>query len=298
MAGGWVEEACGALLRARGPGGAWGYRPGLSPAVEPTALAGLALRAHAPGPVAPAEAVAAAGWLAAMQRPDGSLGVSAALPRPGWPTPYALLLWGAVGGFEGPARLATSWLLQQRGEVEPKESGAISAHDPSLDGWPWLPGTHPWVEPTAAALLALRDRVPSSHPRVIDGLRLLRDRALDSGGWNYGNTVVFGHELRPHPAPTGLALLALALAGERTSAVDRAARYLRDTLPGVRSGPSLGWGLLGLDAWNLLPEEAEGWLAEAAAKAMSRPDPAPNLAPLLLAAAGRTRAIFGIDPLP
>ena len=39
---------------------------------------------------------------------------------------------------------------------------------------------------------------------------MIIDRALPHGGWNYGNKVVFGHELRPQPGPTGMALLALA----------------------------------------------------------------------------------------
>ena len=61
--------------------------------------------------------------------------------------------------------------------------------------------------------MALRAAGRASHPRVREAVRLLCDRALDEGGWNYGNTRVFANTLQPFPATTGIALTALA--GER-----------------------------------------------------------------------------------
>ncbi|MBV8555260.1 MAG: hypothetical protein JO116_06830, partial [Planctomycetaceae bacterium] len=103
---------------------------------------------------------------------------------------------------------------------------------------------------------------------------------------------------RPQPAPTGLALLTLAqMPGEpRSPLVDRAIRYLTATLPGVRAASSLGWGLLGLRAWGVEPEGAERWLAEAYRHALGRPDAAPRLALLLLAAGGRALSLFRREP--
>ena len=39
---------------------------------------------------------------------------------------------------------------------------------------------------------------------------MMLDRQLPHGGWNYGNTYVFGRELRPMPESTGAALTGLA----------------------------------------------------------------------------------------
>jgi hypothetical protein len=159
----------------------------------------------------------------------------------------------------------------------------IVGHDTMLVGWPWVAGTHSWLEPTAMAVLALRRVGSSSHPRVDEGYRLIRDRAIATGGWNYGNKAAFGHPLRPQPAPTGLALLALANRDKCTPTIARAIHYLQETLLSVRASASLGWGLLGLRAWSSVPEEADRWLAEAYQRAKGRPDATVKLSLLLLA---------------
>jgi hypothetical protein len=242
-----------------------------------------------------AEAVAgAADWLTEIQRPDGSLGVDGSSAGPGWPTPLGLLLWQAVGGREGPCRRGVEWLLQEKGKSLPRASGLddVLGHDPTLVGWPWVEGTHSWLEPSATAVLALRRAGMGAHPRVVEGLGLIRDRAIESGGWNYGNKSAFGHALRPQPAPTGLALLALARLDSRTRIVDRAIHYLEEALPNIRASASLGWGLLGLRAWKSTPSEADRWLAEAFDHATGRPDAAPRLALLLLAGGDDALKLF------
>ena len=286
MRTGWIEEARRTLEASRGRAGVWAYRPGLAPAAEPTALAGLAF--HAIDGNSSMTARVAADWLASTQRPDGSIGVTADLNEPGWATPYALRLWGERGGHEVPRKRALAWLLDQQGlPLEVPTDGSLG-HDTTLVGWSWLPETHSWLEPTALAILAIRREGRGDHPRVSEGLRLIADRAIDEGGWNYGNCLVFGRSLRPQPGPTGLALLALAGTDSSRKApyIERAIRYLEATLPGVRSATSLGWGLLGLDAWGRRPEDSDAWIAESAASLVHRPGPAPaeGLALLILAA--------------
>ena len=92
---------------------------------------------------------------------------------------------------------------------------------------------------------------------------MVLNRALAQGGWNYGNTSVFGRQLRPQPGPTGLALLALAAQASkhRPRSVDPAIAYLLRTLPDVRAPISLAWGVLGLRAWNASPAAAADWLS-------------------------------------
>ncbi|HEU5118087.1 MAG TPA: hypothetical protein VFT74_15800, partial [Isosphaeraceae bacterium] len=134
----------------------------------------------------------------------------------------------------------------------------------------------------------------TDHPRVVEGLRLIRDRTIESGGWNYGNKVVFGRELRPQPAPTGLGLLALAGHEDRTPAVRRAIAYLQDVLPSIRSAASLCWGLLGLRAWGHRPENAASWLEEGRQLSKKRGDTALRLSCLLLAAGTHSLKQLGL----
>jgi hypothetical protein len=299
MADDWVGSARNRLRTLRRGRHGWGYRDDTAPAVEPTALAGLALSATAGDtPSAPdlAEARSAGDWLAEIQRPDGSLGVSADLPDPGWPTPYATLLWAAIGGYATQRRRAVSWLLGGKGDTDAVGSHGVFGHDATLAGWPWVAGTHSWLEPTAMAILTLRREGLAGHPRTTEGLRLIRDRAIPSGGWNYGNSVVFGRALRAQPGPTGLALLALAGRGRPSAVEERAIGFLLGALPTMRAAPSLGWGVLGLKAWRRCPDAAAGWLAESADRALRRADAAPRLAHLLLAEGRGAQSAF-FDPL-
>jgi hypothetical protein len=301
----WIERARPALLRSRVGAAGWGYTAGAAPCVEPTALAGLALlateRDRRPGP--PAEAARdSADWLARLQNPDGSLGVSSTLPAPCWATAHGLLLWSALGGYDGPRDRAARWMLAQKGTAVPLAAPAerTVGHDTTLVGWPWVADTHSWLEPTALGVLALGREGRSGHPRVQEGLALIRDRAIGSGGWNYGNNAAFGRELRPQPTPTGLALLALAGRPDeyrdRAGIVGRAIRYLLEALPKTRASQSLCWGVLGLRAWGACPEDADVWLTRAFEAPIGRDHSGLPWAHLLLAAGGRSPEIFGLAP--
>jgi hypothetical protein len=262
-------------------------------------LAGLALLAQGVG----AETtflVPTSDWVASQQHADGSVGVDTELPGPGWMTPYAILLWKALGVEAERARRAARWLLLEKGTtMAPADDPArIAGHDTTLVGWPWVSGTHSWLEPTALAVLALGRGGFAQHPRVEDGLRLIHDREVAAGGWNYGNKAVFGRPLRAQPGPTGLALVTLAGLAPRAPSIERAITFLKRLLPDVRAAASLGWGLMGLAAWDELPEDSDRWLAEAYSGVTGRAEAAPRLAHLLLAASGRALSLFGRGPAP
>jgi hypothetical protein len=287
----WVKRARQELFEFQARAGVWSYRRGGAPGVEPTALACLGLLAtSAQGSAIRERATrrAAAGWIADLQRGDGSVPATSDPALPGWATAHALLVWRGLPSFEPHRQRARDWLLGRKGRPIPTtpENRGVIGHDTSLIGWPWVEGTHSWLEPTALAILALAGERLGDHPRVRDGVRLILDRAIPSGGWNYGNKAVFGRMLRPQPAPTGLALLALAgrADGQASPAVARALDYLRGTLPAVRAAVSLGWGVLGLRAHGSCPAQAQSWLAEAYAHCTGRPDAILGLAALLLAA--------------
>ncbi len=293
-----ADDARRRLLGLRRGSGAWGYRRRTAPASEPSALAGLALLAtdgSAAGPGRDA-AVGAGRWLASSRGADGSVGVTAALPAPGWPTPFAALLWAALGGFAAERSAATGWLLASRGKPVPRVADDPMGHDTRLIGWPWVAETHSWVEPTAAALLALAREGQAGHPRAREGVRVLLDRAIPGGGWNLGNPVVFGTTLRPLPGPTGLALLALARVDGPSPAIAAAIAYLREALLGTLAPASMGWGLLGLRAWGAAPAWAADRLAAATERASSREPSTAELALLLLAGGGRSLEVLGVAP--
>src|SRR4051812_14332061 len=216
----------------------WGYHAAGISASEPAALAALALLAHGES----AAALPALDWLLSVQDADGSVGIEAGQSTPGWPTAWCMLAWQAAqeSGLEHPRFAAAldralAWTLRTQGlamDRDPANDGA-AGHDTRLHGWPWVIGTHSWLEPTAINLLALKRVGREDHPRSQEARRMLHDRILPDGGCNYGNTIVFGQELRPHVQPTGLCLLALSGRNEMTPKIERSLEFLRSELAQV-----------------------------------------------------------------
>ena len=289
----WTKDARRRLLDQRRSSGGWGYRETTAPAVEPTALAGLSLR-----DTDRAVALAAADRLASIQRPDGSMGVTTTNDdEPGWPTPYACLLWAGLGGYQPQRDRAIARLLATKGIRVPLDARSPVGHDTQLVGWPWVSGTHSWLEPTAMAVLALCREGRREEARTLEGLRVIRDRAISTGGWNIGNPMVFKTALRASPAPTGIALLAMAWAGKvEEPVVGPAIVYLRRALAETLAPASLAWGILGLRAWGALPRQSTEWLALAYDQISRRPAGAMNLALLLLASDEGSLEALGITP--
>jgi len=274
----WTSEALEDLSRRP----CCGYEPAGAPAAEPTALASMALGLH--GRQAPAHE--AMTWLASIQSADGSLGINAANKTPCWATGWAVLAWRTAmpGGslFSAAADRAVEWLLTHRARPQPRTP--ILGHDTQLQAWPWVEGTHSWIEPTAINLMALRASGQAAHPRTREAVAMLCDRMLPSGGWNYGNKVVLGNTLRPHLQPTGLALAALAGEPTAAEASRRSLDYLEATLLNDTPTASLCFGLIGLAAHGRRPPAAEAWL-EAAFRRTKARDASPYKIALTLLAA-------------
>lgn len=122
--------------------------------------------------------------------------------------------------------------------------------DTSKTGWPWVEGTVSWVAPTAMVLLAHRAWQRDSARLAIAEAMLL-DRACPQGGWNAGNSEVFGVPLDPHPDFTAMALLALRGSCRRDlPIIGRSLDYLPDRLIASESMYSLAWATLALSDWN------------------------------------------------
>ena len=146
-------------------------------------------------------------WLQSLQLDDGRVVIDAQHRAAYWPTPVVSLAWLGSPEHRAPLEAAVSFLLGIGGLPTPRHPAL--GHDSTLIGWSWIERTHSWVEPTGMAIMVLRLTGHQEHPRVEEATRLLLDRQLRSGGWNYGNTTAFGQELRPAIDSTGVALCAL-----------------------------------------------------------------------------------------
>lgn len=259
----WQDRITQRLRGSVRADGGWGYQSRLASSAEPTALACLALWDRGFHD----EVRSAARWLAARQQKSGAVQLCPEIAEPNWPTGLAMLAWLQYGNespneFKIHVEQGAKWLLSVEGKPF-RSNPAIYGHDTRLIGWPWVHGTHTWIEPTTHAVFALRAAGLGHHDRVLQAMAVLRDRAISGGGWNYGNSRMFGSDLRPFPAQTGMALAALTCE-PRTAEIDRGLVYLRSELSRIRAPFSLAWGLIGLTAWNERPEEAETWLEECA----------------------------------
>ncbi|MBM4295072.1 MAG: hypothetical protein FJ126_09265 [Deltaproteobacteria bacterium] len=152
-------------------------------------------------------------------------------------------------------------MLQTPGQHFPRPADAPYEHDPTLQGWPWIAGTHSWAGPTGLGLIALKVAGQGEHDAAQEAERMLMNRQLPKGGWNYGNTRVFGMELHPMPESTGIVLEALSHRVPREK-IQKSLAYLRTRLEGLRPPRSLGWGLLGLAAWGEGLPAAHGLVAQ------------------------------------
>lgn len=274
----WIEEALDTL--AAQPD--CGYQPGAKPATEPSTLAALALVGH--GRMEAARPVAE--FLTGIQASDGSLGVRATEDTPRWPTSLALLAWLALDAtrYRDQIKLATNWALSHEGE---RLSGqGHSGHNSFLAAWPWVDGTHSWVEPSALFVIALKAHGLWQHARTREAVEMLVDRLLPGGGSNYGNTVVLGQLLRPHVQPSGVAMVALAGEADSPSRIAKTLDYLNDAVTSETTASSLAWAVLGLAAQGRVAPKTDQALAAAYERVKSRDNSPHKIALLALAALG------------
>ncbi|QEL17317.1 DUF362 domain-containing protein [Limnoglobus roseus] len=208
--------------------GGWGYHAGQPPHLEPTCLALLALAPEAAQK--PAAWEAARRFVASQFVATGkgqTVRLQRGRPQAVWPTALTLFTWanGLATGNDLANLAEGLFAVEARTIKTDPEVADMHDIDSRLMGWPWGEDTFSWVEPTSWACLALRKIGRGDHPRVREGLRLLLDRAFDTGGANYGNRSVLGKSTEPIPGPT--AVLLLAMQGFDHPRIDAAKGYLR-----------------------------------------------------------------------
>ncbi len=249
------------LAALANPDGGWGYHAGKASHPEPTALALLAFLGERES-----FGSAIANGTAALDRcyqPDGSYRLTAGRPEAGWPTAVALYTKRALGASPDALKPTVARVLAVESRAmtkDPETADMESDIDLSLVGWPWAAANFGWVEPTAWSVLALRAANLDDHPRVQQGLKLLLDRAFDTGGANYGNRVVLGTATEPIPGPSAILLLAVQGAVDHPR-VDAAVGYLRVHAAKATDLEHLAWARIALGVHDsdtatrdLLPE--------------------------------------------
>jgi len=249
-----IDSSLNALLERRLPDGGFCERPGGDYRSDATSWAILCLkRFH----LHPEVVSSARSKLCKTQLPDGSIPLTPDYPKSYWPTAAASLALAGISELSFCHTRAVQFLLTESGESLPKEPDSPLGHDTTIQGWSWVQNTHSWVEPTAMAVRALTSAGEVHHERVRQGIRLLLDRQLPDGGWNYGNTMVYGKALNAMPAASGVALWALAGLVDRKQ-ISLSLNQLAEQLPRILTPYSFGWALHGLTAWGIeIPKREE-----------------------------------------
>jgi uncharacterized protein (DUF362 family) len=289
------------LAALANPDGGWGYHAGKASHPEPTCLALLAL-STAREPFAQPIANGTAS-LERNHQPDGGYRLPEGRPEAGWTTAVALFTKLATGNPPESMKPTVERILSVQSRVmekDPETADMENDIDLSLVGWPWAAANFGWVEPTAWSVLALRAAGLEQHARVQQGLKLLLDRAFDSGGANYGNRVVLGTATEPIPGPSAILLLAVQGAVDHPR-VDAAVGYLRVHAAKATDLEHLAWAKIALSAHDsdtatrdLFPE-LDRKIAAAAADP-STPPYRLALAALALAETNPFRLRFGAAP--
>ena len=234
------EIARRALLSARNSDGGWPYLKGRRSRLEPTCWALLALaRAEAREP----ELDVLRKW----PRQDGwFVDVQGVPPNHAFNALAALML-DRDASARALADGVAARIIGAKGLVV--EQTPAMRQDNSLQAWSWVEGTFSWVEPTAWCLLLLKQRrarnadPSAAADRIKVAEQMLLDRVCKDGGWNYGNSNVYGKDLWPYVPTTAAALLAMQDRRDDAS-VRQSVAKLKEEVRGERSAVAVAISII------------------------------------------------------
>jgi len=240
------------LRRLQMESGGWAYFASGQESIEATCLSALGLSSGGDG-----IRERAVEFLFGSQLTGGAWPAFRGDTEGSWTTPLALSTMIITNHTSEACERALKWLLTEKGAEgywlwrwKFKTVDRNVRFDPDKYGWPWSHGAGSWVIPTSFSVIAIKQytvcvRRESSEARIRLGVEMLLDRACVDGGWNSGDSVVYGAPLRPHVEATAIALLALQ-DEERTEVVEKSVRWLRQRAATVESASSLAWTILSL----------------------------------------------------
>src|SRR5215467_2963763 len=269
-----IDEAVQLLLDQQNADGGWGAVKGRVSNTESTAFAAMALESLQRTELH-AKVAAGLDWLSRHQDSDGSWRLNDVTPSGSWSTATAILCMSTFPAWRDRALRGARWALTQEGSslgwlgslvtwfMGQKDVNKINM---DLKGWPWASGSFSWVEPTSYFLIGLkRLRFALSGTNVDDrigqGELMIYDRVCEEGGWNYGNSKVYGEALWPYPDITALALIALQ-DNKQTEANRKSLRMLEKALNDTRSGLALSWSIICFQLYGLEVTRLGSMLAE------------------------------------
>jgi hypothetical protein len=238
------------LIRRQTTSGGWSFFESTQISVEATCLALLAL--SSPKPEAGSFPM---DRLLRLQHHDGSWPAFSGDVEGSWTTALALNVLNITSDAASVREQALHWLLEGRGreanwlwrwKFRIADRGV--RFNPDKYGWPWSPGTVSWVIPSAFSLVAIKqytvcNRLPAAENRIRLGVDMLLDRSCAGGGWNSGNSIVYGVPLPAHAEATAIALLALQ-DEERTPVIRASLAWLKQKSAAIESVESLAWCIL------------------------------------------------------
>ena len=189
-----------------------------------------------------------------------------------WTTALAVCVLNSANDSSGARERGLSWLLKTKGREANwfwrwkfKLADRAVRFDPDRYGWPWLSGSASWVIPTAFSVIAIKQftacsRSEISERRIRLGVDMVLDRVCLGGGWNSGNSVVYGVPLPAQVESTAIALLALQ-DEERTSMIQGQFGLAQTEIPTIESAESLAWCILSLFVYQEPVEHLKARLA-------------------------------------
>jgi len=267
--------------------GGWGFHSGEQSRAEPTSWAVRALDSPEQGFRA-GELRKAADFLHSKQLADGSWPAAAGMNSGTWVTSLACAALAAQEKSAVNVTAGLKWLCDDL----PRDSSPwmrivqrlrgdsrINSQNDSYRGWGWTPRTASWVEPTAFALMALRDAASQQLPADAKQRRdlavaLLYDRMCPGGGWNCGNPRVYGVDGDALVLATCWALLALRgseRAARKKDAPEKPGRglslaWLQKEFAKIESAASLAVARMTLENYGIQPPQAkhdlQDWTAQ------------------------------------
>lgn len=247
-----VSAFCRFLAERQLPLGGWSYFGSPQTGVEVTSLAVMALNSESYG-----AAKSGTDQLLRLQREDGGWPAFLGDKESSWATALVLCTLNAMIDFASARETACRWLISERGREghwlwrwKYKTTDRNVRIDPDKYGWPWVAGSASWIIPTAFSIIALKqftscNRSEASEKRIQLGVEMLLDRLCIDGGWNSGNSVVYGAPLRPHVEETAIALLAVQ-DERRSTTIQKSLEWLRCNAASVDAVSSLAWSILTL----------------------------------------------------
>ena len=257
------------LHRRELTGGGWSFSGSPQMSLEATCLASFSVLAEQPS-----SAPHVVRPLLRAQLPDGSWPSFIGDEESSWTTALAICVLNSANDSSGARERGQSWLLKTKGREanwfwrwkfktrRPRRFDSI----PTRYGWPWIPGTASWVIPTAFSLIAIKqytvcNRSEVSERRIRLGVDMLLDRACVGGGWNSGNSVVYGVPLPA--ARRGHGNRSIGAAGRGTDAGDSQASlaWLKQRSATIESVESLAWCILSLFVYQEPVEHLKARLA-------------------------------------